>query len=52
MEDAGSMKLHRTFALTADLLSLGTIEGIPILDVLAFWQILVERAASRPEESR
>lgn len=31
----------------ADLLSLGEIEGIPVLDVPAFWQKLREQAGSR-----
>jgi len=36
----------------ADLLTLGTIEGIPILDVPAFWQVLRERPLEGPGGAR
>lgn len=35
----------------ADLLSLGTIEGIPILDIPGFWQTLAKRSRREPGES-
>lgn len=32
-----------------DLLSLGTVEGVPVVDVPTFWQRLLDRAAEPPE---